>query len=163
MFNFAHNAFDIRCDDVTAPEIVALLARHLDEMRALSPPKSVHALDLDGLRRPGMTLWTAWEGDGLLGCGGLKMLDEVPGAHHGELKSFHTARDARGRGVATAILVHVVDEARGRGLRRLSLETGRPEAFRAARELYARHGFVECPPFGDYWDDPFSVCMTREL
>ena len=150
---------DIRRDDVTDPGIVALLTRHLDEMRALSPPESVHALDLDGLRRSEMTLWTAWEDDILLGCGGLKMLD----AAHGELKSFHTAREARRRGVATAILACIMREARRRGLRRLSLETGRPEPFRAARDLYARHGFVECPPFGDYWDDPFSICLTREI
>ena len=150
---------DIRRDDVTGPEIIALLTRHLDEMHALSPPESVHALDLDGLRRPEMTLWTAWEDGVLLGCGGLKMLD----AAHGELKSFHTARDARGRGVATAILARIMQEASLRGLRRLSLETGRPEPFRAARDLYARHGFVECPPFGNYWDDPFSVCMTQVI
>ena len=150
---------DIRKDPVTGPEIVALLTRHLDEMHALSPPESVHALDLDGLRRPEMTLWTAWDGATLLGCGGLKMLD----AEHGELKSFHTTRAARGRGVGTAVLAVVMAEARARGLRRLSLETGRPEAFKAARDLYARHGFEECPPFGDYWEDPFSVCMTREI
>ena len=154
---------DIRRDDVTGPEIVALLTRHLDEMRALSPPESVHALDLDGLRRPEMTLWTAWEDGVLLGCGGLKMLDAAHGERHGELKSFHTSRDARGRGIATAILAHIMQEAGRRGLRRLSLETGRPEPFRAARDLYARHGFVECPPFGTYWDDPFSICMTREI
>ena len=148
---------DIRRDDVTDPRVVALLARHLDEMRGLSPPESVHALDLDGLKRPDMTLWTAWDGDTLLGCGGLKTLDES----HGEVKSFHTAREARGRGVATAILAVVLEEARQRGFSRLSLETGTPEPFRPARDLYERHGFAECPPFGDYREDPFSVCMTR--
>ncbi len=152
---------DIRIDDVTGPEVIALLTRHLDEMHALTPAESVHALDLDGLRAPDVTLWTAWSDRGrdertLLGCGALKAI----GPEHGELKSFHTLSAARGRGVATALLAVIMDEARARGYRRLSLETGRPESFKAAQTLYARHGFAECPPFGDYTDDPFSLCMT---
>ncbi len=157
-------ALDIRIDDVTGPEVIALLTRHLDEMHALTPAESVHALDLGGLRAPDLTLWTAWsdtdrDGGTLLGCGALKAI----GPEHGELKSFHTTSAARGRGVATALLAVIMDEARTRGYRRLSLETGRPASFKAAQTLYARHGFAECPPFGDYRDDPHSLFMTRAL
>lgn len=146
-------------DAVRSPAILALLQRHLDTMHALTPAGSVHALDLDGLRAPELTMWTAWENGTLLGCGALKDL----GAGHGELKSFHTASEARGRGVAASLLTHIMGEAHRRGLTRLSLETGRPESFVAAQRLYARHGFAKCGPFGDYTDDPHSLFMTRAL
>lgn len=149
----------IKVDDLRGPEIAALLEAHLKLMRDTSPPESVHALDLDGLRRPEVTFWTVWEGATLLGCGALKELDPT----QGEIKSMHTAAAARGKGVARAMLSHILAEARRRGYRRLSLETGSPEAFAPARALYAGFGFSYCEPFGDYVLDPFSVFMTLEL
>jgi len=128
-------------------------------MRAASPPESTHALDLDGLRRPDITFWTAWDGNVLVGCGALKELDPA----HGEIKSMRTAATHRGRGVASAMLTRILEEAAGRGYRRLSLETGSGEFFAPARTLYAKFGFVPCPPFADYWDDPNSCFLTREL
>jgi putative acetyltransferase len=149
----------IRVDDLRGPEIGALLETHVEEMRASSPPGSTHALDLDGLRRPDITFWTAWEGDVLAGCGALKALDPS----HGEIKSMRTTEAYRGRGVASAVVAHIVEEAAKRGYRRLSLETGASEFFAPARALYAKFGFVSCPPFGEYWDDPNSCFMTKEL
>lgn len=150
---------DIRVDDLKGPEIARLLEEHLRSLRALSPPESVHALDLEKLRRPEITFWTVWEGGALLGCGALKALD----ARHGELKSMRTAAAHLRRGVASALLRHIIEEARRRGYRRLSLETGSPDAFEPARRLYERFGFAVCGPFADYVDDPNSVFMTREL
>lgn len=146
-------------DDLSGPEVQALLAEHLQNMHSISPRESVHALDLDGLRQPDITFWTVWAGDELLGCGALRELK--PG--HGEVKSMRTAQAHRGRGVARAMLVHILAEAQARGYRRLSLETGSQAAFEPARRLYASHGFEACAPFGDYRPDPNSVFMTREL
>ena len=150
---------DIRQDDLTGPAIRALLAEHLRHMHTLSPPESVHAMDIDQLRRPDVTFWTAWAGDELLGCGALRELSP----QHGEVKSMRTASARRGQGVAQAMLAHILAEAGRRGYERLSLETGSVPAFAPARCLYARAGFAECPPFGDYAEDPFSVFMTRVL
>ena len=141
------------------PRVVALLHTHLTRARAVTPPGSAHALDLSGLRVPEITVWSAWEGDRLLGVGALKRL----GGDHGEVKSMHTAEAARGRGVGSAVLRHIIAEARARGMTRLSLETGAFDYFAAARALYARHGFVECAPFGDYRSDPNSVFLTLAL
>ncbi|MBO6560180.1 MAG: GNAT family N-acetyltransferase [Nisaea sp.] len=149
----------IRVDDLTGREIAALLSAHLDHGNAHSPPESVHALDLDGLRAPDITFWSAWEGDELLGCGALRELSP----EHAELKSMHTAARHRGKGVARAILEHILKEAKARGYARISLETGSMEAFAPARALYQRYGFAECPPFGSYKLDPYSTFMTREL
>lgn len=149
----------IRIDDLRGPEIAALLRTHLDNSALHSPPESAHALDLDALRRPEITFWTAWEGDGLMGCGALKQLD----ASHGEVKSMHTAERFRRRGVAEALLRTIVAESRQRGYRRLSLETGSMDAYAPARALYARHGFVECGPFAGYALDPHSTFMTLDL
>lgn len=137
----------------------ALLEEHLADMRAWSPPESIHALDLDGLRRPEVSFWTVWEGAALLGCGALKAL----GPDHAEIKSMRTANAHRGKGVARLMLAHLLAEARRRGYARLSLETGSQPGFVPARTLYAAHGFVECPPFADYRPDPNSVFMTRTL
>lgn len=149
----------IRRDDLSGPEIRALLAEHLQDMHANSPPESVHALDLDGLRRPEVSFWTAWAGDELLGCAALKELDPA----HGEVKSMRTARQRRRGGVGRALLAHIVAEARTRAYARLSLETGSMEAFAPARRLYESFGFGYCAPFGTYRPDPNSVFMTREL
>ncbi|OLT54687.1 GNAT family N-acetyltransferase [Cellulosimicrobium sp. CUA-896] len=150
----------VAVEDPQAGDVLALLQEHLDDMYATSPPESVHALDVERLRVPGITFVTARSGDGtLLGCGALKQHD----AAHGELKSMRTTAAARGRGVATAVLAFLLDDARRRGLARVSLETGAEEYFAAARRLYARHGFVGCAPFADYTEDPNSVFLTREL
>lgn len=149
----------IQEDDLRGPEIVALLEQHLTLMFSVTPPESVHALDLEGLRGQGVTVWTAWRRGTLLGCGALKELE----LEHGEIKSMHTAAAFRGQGVGTALLVHILNEARRRNYRRVSLETGSQPAFASARSLYRRHGFSLCLPFGDYSDDPNSVFMTRML
>ena len=149
----------IRIDDLRGPEIAELLATHVAFCRATSPPESTHVLDLDALRSPEIMFWSAWDGAGLLGCAALKELDPT----HGEVKSMHTAPRHRGRGVGLGLLEHIVGEARSRDYRRLSLETGSMAAFASARSLYARFGFVVCPPFGDYRLDPNSVFMTLEL
>lgn len=149
----------IRLDDLTGCEIQNLLHEHLRDMRAASPPESVHALDLAGLRQPEVTLWSAWSGTALMGCGALKQLD----AGHGEIKSMRTAEGWRRSGVAQALLTHIVQEARRRGYDRLSLETGTQPVFQAARRLYERFGFVVCAPFDGYNEDPNSVFMTCRL
>ena len=149
----------IRIDDLRGPEIAELLATHVAFCRASSPPESTHVLDLDALRSPEITFWSAWHGASLLGCAALKELDPT----HGEVKSMHTAARHRGRGVGLELLRQIVGEARSRGYRRLSLETGSMEAFASARALYTRFGFVDCPPFGDYRLDPNSVFMTLDL
>ncbi|MCC7247796.1 MAG: GNAT family N-acetyltransferase [Lysobacter sp.] len=149
----------IRIDDLRGSEIAALLQEHLDEMFLHSPPESVHALDLDKLRRPEITFWTAWDEGELLGCGALKALD----ATHGEIKSMRTATRHQRKGVAAALMRRILSTARERGYRRLSLETGSPDAFLPARLMYERFGFEECGPFGDYVEDPYSVFMTIAL
>jgi putative acetyltransferase len=141
------------------PRVVDLLHTHLIRARAETAPGSAHALDLSGLRAPGVTFWSAWEDDAVVGVGALKRLS----ADHGEVKSMHTAEAARGRGVGSAILLQIMSAARARGMLRLSLETGSWPYFSPARALYARHGFVECPPFGEYRADPNSVFMTVVL
>ena len=150
---------DLRVDDLRGPEVRRLLEDHLRGMAQHSPPESIHALDLERLRQPDVTFWTAWEGGELLGCGALKELE--PG--HGELKSMRTAEAHLRRGVAKAILEHILEEAKRRGYRRVSLETGSAPAFEPAQRMYARFGFVRCGPFPPYVEDPFSVFMTREL
>jgi putative acetyltransferase len=150
---------EVKADDLSGPEVHELLREHLRNMHLHSPPESVHALDIEGLRRPGITFWTVWEGGELLGCGALKELD----ARHAEIKSMRTAAAHLRRGVAAHLLEHILAEAGRRGYARLSLETGSAEAFEPARRLYARFGFTYCGPFGDYVEDPYSVFMTREL
>jgi len=150
---------EIRIDDLRGTEIRALLEEHLRSMRALSPPESVHALDLDKLRRPDISFWTVWHDAVLVGCGALKELDRT----HGEIKSMRTPAALRRRGAGRAILAHIVDVARRRSYERLSLETGATEAFAPAHRLYESFGFRRCGPFGDYAPDPNSVFMTLRL
>lgn len=145
--------------DLADPRIVALLQTHLLSARAETAPGSAHALDLAGLQSPDISFWAMWEGEVLLGVGALKRLSP----DHGEVKSMHTAQAMRRKGAGSAMLRHIVAAARAGGLSRLSLETGSWDYFRPARALYARHGFVECPPFGDYAPDPNSVFMTLDL
>lgn len=149
----------IRIDDLSGPEIRRLLEEHLRSLRSLSPPESVHALPIEGLRKPEVTFWSVWQGAELLGCGALKQID----AAHGEVKSMRTAARHLRKGVGAAMLDHIIAESRRRAYRRLSLETGSTEPFMPALRLYERFGFRRCGPFGDYREDPFSVYMTMEL
>jgi putative acetyltransferase len=149
----------IERDDLSRPQIHALLDEHLQSMRAQSPPGSVHALDLSKLRSPDITFWSAWDGAVLVGCGALKQID----AQHGEIKSMRTPAALRRRGAGRAMLAHIVAEAQVRGYTRLSLETGAMNSFRPAQQLYESAGFVRCEPFGDYGADPNSVFLTLAL
>lgn len=150
---------EIRDGGLDHPRVVALLEAHMRLMQSQSPPESVHALDLNGLKTPDIRFWSIWDGEELLAVGALKRLS----AEHGEVKSMHTAEAARRRGVASAMLAHIFESARATGLARLSLETGSMDVFAPARELYRRHGFRDCPPFGDYGPDPHSAFMTMDL
>lgn len=146
-------------DDLTRAAVVRLLEEHLADMYATSPPESVHALDLDELRKPAIEFWSAWAGDELRGCGALKTLspDEA------ELKSMRTVSTGRGAGVGSAVLAFLLDRARERGFRRVLLETGVEDYFAPARRLYERHGFTVRPPFADYVPDPHSVFYELAL
>jgi putative acetyltransferase len=149
----------VRVDDLSGPEVGALLADHLESMRAYSPACSVHALDVAGLRNPEVTFWSAWLGPDLAGCGALKELDP----ERGEVKSMRTAAAYLRRGVAAAVLDVIVAEARTRAYAELLLETGSDAPFLAAHGLYARSGFVPCGPFADYDEDPFSRFFRLDL
>jgi len=149
----------IRVDDLTGPEIAAFLEEHIRDMRAVSPPESKHALDLEGVRKPEITFWTAWSSNRLIGCCALKKLD----TNHGEVKSMRVASDQRAKGIGSLLVAHVIGEARARGYGRLSLETGAMPFFEPARRLYWRHGFEQCGPFAPYKPDPNSVFMTLKL
>ncbi len=149
----------IALDDPVRPDVHQLLSEHLADMFATSPAESVHALDHSALSHESITFWTAREDGVLLGCGALKMLS----AGQAEIKSMRTTANARGRGVATLLLEHIVAEAARLGYERVSLETGTEDYFAPARRLYARHGFTECPPFADYTLDPNSVFMELTI
>lgn len=149
----------IEIDDLSRPQVHDLLQEHLDNMYELSPPECVFALDIDKLRAPNITFWTAWDGPLLLGCGALKQLN----SHHGELKSMRTPAAHRGRGAGRALLTHILQVAQARGYTRLSLETGTASAFHPAQKLYASVGFIFCGPFADYREDPHSVFMALDL
>ena len=146
-------------DDLSGAAIRALLAVHFAGMLANSPADSCHFLDFEGLRGDGVTFWSIYKGDDLAGCGALKMLD----ATHGEIKSMRTDPAFLRQGAAAHMLGHIIEEAKARGLDRLSLETGSGPAFAPALALYRAHGFADCEPFADYKPDPFSRFMTRSL
>ena len=150
---------EIREDDPTHERIVRFLRNHLEHMIEITPPGSVHALDAQALRAPDITFWAAWEGAELLGCGALRELD----SSSGELKSMCTAETHRGRGIASRMLEHIIEEAERRAYDRLYLETGAMPEFAPARSLYLRYGFEYRGPFAEYVDDPNSVFMTRAL
>ena len=149
----------IRIDHLRGAQIQALLEEHLGAMNHVSPPESVHALDLAQLRRPEITFWSAWRGESLVGCGALKEIN----LRHGEIKSMRTSAGHLRQGVASQLLQHIVSEAKQRGYERLSLETGSQPYFEPARNLYRSFGFVICPPFEGYVEDPNSVFMYRLL
>lgn len=147
-------------DDLESSAVQDLLRLHLDSMQDSSPPESVHALGLERLRSADVTVWSAWEGDDLLGIGALQA---DPGADEGEVKSMRTDPRHVGQGVGRTLLRTIIDAAREQGLARLSLETGSGAAFAAAHALYLSEGFEPCGPFGTYVDDPFSRFFTLDL
>jgi putative acetyltransferase len=150
---------EIKRDDLTGSEIADLLREHLENMAEHSPPESMHALSLEELRNPDITFWSVWNGPELLGCGALKELDP----QHGEIKSMRTASAHRRKGVAARLLEHILEVARQRKYKWVSLETGSMEAFTPAHRLYAKFGFKQCRPFADYIEDPNSIFMSKEL
>ncbi|KAB2330653.1 GNAT family N-acetyltransferase [Bacillus mesophilum] len=150
---------EIKKDDLTSTKIKQLLEDHLQSMTLHSPPESIHALDLDGLRQPEVTFWSVWEDEELLGCGAIKEL----APDHGEVKSMKTSSVHIRKGVGRLMLDYIIAEARNRGYKRLSLETGSMEAFLPARLMYEKAGFHYCEPFADYVPDPNSMFMTLKL
>jgi putative acetyltransferase len=155
----ANSVLRILPADLDDTRMILLLTDHVRVARAETAPGSAHALNLSGLRMPAISVWAAWIGGDLAGAGALKRLSAV----EGEIKSMYTEHSARRRGVAQAMLTHIVETARGEGMERLSLETGSWPYFEPARRLYAAFGFSECGPFGDYREDPNSVFMTLDL
>ena len=149
----------IEAGDLSNPTVISLLGEHLEGMAEHSPPESIHALDIEELKAPGISFWTIWEANDLCGCGALKELDPL----HGEIKSMRTAAACLRKGVGAAMLRHIVEESRRRGYSRLSLETGSGPGFDAAHALYEKFGFEYCRPFADYGEDPFSRFMTLQL
>ena len=149
----------IREDDLTGIESQSIVREHMAGMLENTPIESVHALPLEKLRQAHVTFWTAWVGVELCGCGALQTLDP----YHAEVKSMRTREKFLRQGVGQAVLSHIVTEARSRGLKRLSLETGSAGSFAAARTMYLKNGFKVCSPFGDYTLDPLSVFMTKHL
>lgn len=145
--------------DFTDPRLADFLQEHLDDMEPTAPPESRHALELGALQTPGVRLWVATDDRGIVGTAALAAVEEG----HEEVKCMRTAPRVRGRGVASALLSHLVADARSRGVLRLSLETGGMEFFAPARALYRRAGFEPCAPFGSYVEDPLSVFMTQSL
>ena len=149
----------LRHADFADPRLSAFLQAHLDELRPTAPPESRHALDLASLRQPSVRLWVAWDGGYIVGTGALSVLE--PG--HEELKSMRTAPAARGRGIGRLMLEHLLEDAAARSVQRISLETGSMDFFAPARRLYESAGFVVCPPFGGYKEDPNSVYLSMVL
>lgn len=150
---------EIREGGLDDPQVIGLLEIHAGGMLANSPPGTCHFLDLSGLKTPDITFLSAWEETTLLGMGAVKALDD----RTGEIKSMRTAEAALGRGVGTAVLRHIIGLARERGYAALRLETGTGSAFDAAHALYARHGFVPCPPFADYEATDFNRFFALAL
>ncbi len=155
----AAGAVTIVTDDLAGPEIARFLDEHVRQMLSITPPESKHALDLDGLRRPEVTFWSARDGDTVVGCAAIKRLD----TDHAEVKSMRTTSARKRSGIASLLLEHIITEARRMGFTRLSLETGAAEFFLPARRLYEKFGFEYCGPFADYRPDPHSVFLTRAL
>lgn len=153
-------AVSITLADLDDPDFRALIAAHKALMLETSPPESSHALRIDGLKRPEVTVWEMRQGGMLVGCGALKRLSD---GKSGEIKSMHTVAQLRGGGLGRAMLNHLIGEARERYWTRLYLETGSQDAFRPARKLYESAGFIRCVPFEGYVADPNSVFMRLDL
>lgn len=151
--------FAVRKDDLGGEPSRALLALHLAGMHASSPAGSVFALDLSGLQRPDVTVWSVWRDDRIAGIGALRML----GTDVGEIKSMRTHPDFLRMGVAATLLDHIIATARSRNLRRLSLETGSGPDFDPALALYRLRGFTNGPAFGDYVASDLNQFLHLDL
>ena len=151
--------YQIKPDDLTNEVVLGLLQLHLDEMYKWSPADKVHAMPAERLREPDVSFFAVWDGNTLAAMGALKALGDA----RGELKSMRASPEFRGKGAGEALLLYLVSEAQRRGYTWLGLETGRPEEFLPAQRLYEKHGFAECPAFGDYVSDEFSLCMEKHL
>lgn len=149
----------IELDDVSRPEVIALLEEHLRNMYELSPPEQVFAFDASKLRARDVSVWTAWQDGTLLGCAALKELSPT----QGEVKSMRTPAHLRRQGAGRALLDHLLHVARERGYQELFLETGRHPAFVPAQTLYRSVGFAECGPFGSFTDNGHSLFMRLPL
>ncbi|MDH2326667.1 GNAT family N-acetyltransferase [Cereibacter sp. SYSU M97828] len=134
------------------------MQRHTEAMHADTPPESIHMMDASALAAPGISFFVMRDGTEAVAMGAIKVEGE-----HAEIKSMHVLSEHRGSGLAPRLLDHLIAEARNAGVSRLSLETGSQDSFAAARALYARRGFVECGPFGNYRPDPNSTFMTLAL
>ncbi|HWE46746.1 MAG TPA: GNAT family N-acetyltransferase [Caulobacteraceae bacterium] len=145
--------------DLDDPQVRALLSRHAERARAETGRGSAHALDVDGLKAPDIAVFALYDDEGLAGAGALKRLS----GPHAELKAMYVSETRRRSGAGSAMVEHLVGQARARGLTRVSLETGAWPYFAPARALYAKHGFTECGPIEGYVEDENSVFMTREL
>jgi putative acetyltransferase len=152
-------AIIIKIDDLRGSEIAALLEEHLQNMYLIFPPEGVHALDIEALRKPEITFWSAWDGTVLCGCGALKQISP----EYGEVKSMRTASLYRRKGIASALLTHIIDVSRQRGYKKLNLETGSMNEANPARTMYEKFGFSYCNPFEGYSEDPNSVFMVKYL
>ena len=149
--------------DFTDARLAAFLQAHLEETEPTAPVESRHALDRTALMVPHIRVWVAVDGEELVATAALAALDPGRDSGHEELKSMRTAPSRRGQGVASAMLEHLLANARARGVARVSLETGSMDFFAPAWSLYTKAGFVPCPPFGSYVEDPYSVFMTQSL
>jgi putative acetyltransferase len=150
---------EIRLDDLSGEPIKNLLETHLKNAALHSPEEAIFALDLDALKAPEISIWSVWQNKEILACGAIKMLD----TEHAEIKSMHTLEKARGKGIGNQLVNHIIQQARAKNIKRLSLETGTAEAYFPAHRLYKRHGFQECPPFADYLESVHSLYMTKAL
>ena len=149
----------VRPDDLKDGKVISLLEEHLREMRQYSPPESIHALKKSDLFDQSLKFWSAWDEGNLAACGALKQLS----SDHGEIKSMRTSKQYLRKGIAEKVLLRILEEARLRDYKKLSLETGSNEAFVPAINMYKKHGFQECGPFGSYSVDPFSRFFSLEL
>jgi len=149
----------IKLDDLQSPQVQALLSVHLNNAAQLSPADSVFALDLSSLCQADITFWTAWQGNIVIGFGAIKELDK----NHGEIKSMHTLAEFRGKGVASQILSHLIDESKTRNYQKISLETGTVAEYKAAHKLYQKFGFIKCQAFANYEESENSIFMTLQL
>jgi len=150
---------DIIVDDLSDPRVISFLDEHIEEMKSVSPPESKHALDLEGLKQADITFWSLWDKQDLLGCAAIKELSP----NWAEIKSMRTASQHRGKGIASKLLEHLLNESKLRGYQTLSLETGAMNYFEPARNLYQKFGFNYCSPFENYREDPNSVFMTLKI
>ena len=153
------NQIEIKLDDLSGDSIKKLLQTHLTNAALHSPQDAIFALDLEALKAPEISFWSVWQNEEILACGAIKMLDK----EHAEIKSMHTLEKARGKGIGNQLVNHIIQQARAKNIKRLSLETGTADAYFPAHRLYKRHGFQECPAFSDYQESIHSLYMTKSI